>query len=134
MDATLFLAKLIGFTFVIVSLSMLFKKNKVIQAIKSLLKNDGLLYLLEITSMGLGLAIVISANIWSGWVLPVVISLIGWVLLLKGITGLFLSNLSLRKLYYLVRFEEICYPLAIFILIVGIYLIVAGFTVPVPTL
>ncbi len=127
MDATLFLARFIGLSFVIASLFMLFKKDKVIQAIKSLLKNDGVLYLLEIISTGFGLALALGVNISAGWVLPVVIAFFGWVLALRGIIGFFFFDLSLRKLYSSVHFEEIYYPLGFFILIIGMYLAVAGF-------
>lgn len=134
MDATLFLARFIGLSFVIVSLFMLFKKDKVTQAIKSLLKNDGVVYLLEIISTGFGLALALGVNISAGWVLPVVIAFFGWVLVLRGIIGFFFFDLSLRKLYYSVHFEEIYYPLGFFILIIGMYLAIAGFVVPVPIL
>jgi hypothetical protein len=127
MDATLFLGKLTGFSFIIVSLWMLSKKDEVALFIKILLKSNDILYLLEIATTGFGLILALGVNVSAGWVLPVVIALIGWILLLRGLLGFFLPGLSLRKLYYSIHFEEICYPLGIFILIIGMYLTVAGF-------
>ncbi len=128
MDATVFLARFIGFSFVIVTLSMLFDKAKAIQAIKSFLADDGSLFLLEMISTVLGLAVVLTHSVWTGHgTTSFLVTLIGWIFLVRGVIGLFISDLSLRKLYHLIHFEDIYYYAVAIIFLLGLALTYGGF-------
>ena len=123
----MFLARFMGLSFTIVTLAMLFDKAKAIQAIKSFLADDGSLFLLEIISTLLGLAVVITHSAWTGGKTSFLITLIGWIFLVRGGIGLFISDMSLRKLYHLIHFEDIYYYAVTIIFLLGLVLTYGGF-------
>jgi hypothetical protein len=75
-----------------------------------------------------GLAMILGHNVWSGGVLPVVVTLVGWLTLIKSLLFLFLSpeaavGFSLEGLHY----EQLFYLYAAISLILGAYLTSGGF-------
>jgi len=71
---------------------------------------------------------VLAHNIWSGSVLAVVVTLIGWMALIKSLFFLFLphemeAGLFLRQLHY----QQLFYVYAAISLVLGAYLTYCGF-------
>ena len=67
---------------------------------------------------------ILGHNVWSGGALPVIVTLIGWLALIKGLLLLFLSpEAVLGGLQY----EQLFYMYAAIALILGVYLTYAGF-------
>jgi uncharacterized membrane protein YphA (DoxX/SURF4 family) len=81
---TSFLAKLLGLNCVILALAMMTRKQSTVTTIKALIRNPPLLLFVEGLSLAGGLAMVIGHNIWSGSALPVVITLLGWLMVIRG--------------------------------------------------
>jgi hypothetical protein len=127
MPRTTFLARLIGLFFVVAALSMLVKRGASHEAIAGLLHNPSLLLVLEILGVFGGLAMVLGHNIWSGGLLPIVVTVIGWLFLLRNTVLLFLSPDVTINLFNTFRLEEFYYIYAIIGLVIGGYLTYAGF-------
>jgi hypothetical protein len=123
----MYLGQIFGLTFVIVSLAFLFGKAKATLAARSLLANDGALLLMEIAALVIGLALVLTQNNWGNGALAVVIDIIGWVTMLKGLVGLFISDLSLRKFYEFFHYERWFYLIMTIMLLIGIWMTYAGY-------
>jgi hypothetical protein len=75
-----------------------------------------------------GLAMVLGHNVWSGGALPVIVTLVGWLTLIKGLLILFLSpeaavGFFLGGLHY----EQLFYLYTAISLIFGVYLTYGGF-------
>jgi vacuolar-type H+-ATPase subunit I/STV1 len=75
-----------------------------------------------------GLAMVLTHNIWSGGALAVIVTLVGWVTLIKSLFFLFLppeleAGFFLRQLHY----QELFYLYGAFSLVLGVYLTYGGF-------
>ena len=75
-----------------------------------------------------GLAIVIGHNIWSGGALPVVITLVGWLMVIRGGGLLALSQDATIKLFEALRYEDLFYVYMGATLVLGLYLAYAGFS------
>jgi hypothetical protein len=88
---TRLLSRLIGVYCVIVSLAMASHRSATVETITAMVHNTPLLFLSGIIAVVTGLAIVLNHNVWSGGATPVIVTLIGWVTLLKGTLLLFLS-------------------------------------------
>ncbi len=75
-----------------------------------------------------GLAMVLAHNIWSGGVLAVIVTLVGWITLIKSLfflllppemeAGFFLGQLHYRQLFYMYTAIS---------LVLGVYLTYGGF-------
>ena len=87
---TIYLGRLIGLYCVVVALAMLSHKHATVDTITVLVHDAPVLLSVSIIALVAGLAIVLAHNVWSGGVLPVVVTLVGWISLIKGVVFLFL--------------------------------------------
>lgn len=123
---TIFLAKLIGLYCIIVALTMMSRKQAAVAAIESLIANPPLVLLVEVLGLACGLAMIIGHNIWSGGALAVVVTLIGWLMAIRGAVLLALSPEAMAKLFRGLKYEKYFYVYMAGTLILGIYLAVAA--------
>ena len=124
---TIFLSRLIGLFAVLVSLSLLMARKSGVEAVDALIHDRPLMLTIGMIVLLGGLAMVLSHNIWSGGALPVVVTLFGWIILIRGVLILFLSPDAMVSLFEVFRFEEFFYVYAAIPLILGLYLTYAGF-------
>jgi len=125
---TIFLAKLLGLYCIILAVTMMARKTSAVATMKGLVANPPLLLFIELIGLAAGLAIVIGHNIWSGGALPVVVTLLGWVMLIRGVGLLMLSPEGVAKLFDTLRYEELFYVYMGVALVLGLYLAYAGFS------
>jgi hypothetical protein len=128
MPLTLFLAQLLGVLFIVVGLSMWFQKKLLLDAVQLIIHNRVVVYLMGFVGVVAGLALILAHNLWSAGFLALVITLIGWITLFRGLIALFASQNFLKKILHLIKFEKNYYLIVMFVLILGIYLSYAGFT------
>ncbi len=124
---TIFLSRLLGLYSVLIGLAMVAHRQASIETIQAMVHNAPVLYVAGVIALAVGLAMVLGHNVWHGGVLPVVVTLVGWLSLLKGLLLLFLTPhavgvVSLGGLHYEQRF----YLNAAIAIIVGAYLTYAG--------
>jgi len=125
---TIFLSRLIGLYCILVALSMMIRRQATLESVTGLLHNPPMILLLGVITLAAGLAMVLAHNIWSGGVLAVVVTLVGWITLIKSLLFLFLppeveAGFFLRQLHY----QELFYFYGAFSLVLGIYLTYGGF-------
>jgi len=126
-NRTLFLSRLIGPLFTLIALAILIQGQIMVQTFAGMLHDRPLICITAIFILAAGLAIVILHNQWSGGLLPVVITVLGWITLLKGALLLLLPPESLITIYGSLRLGDLLYLYAAIDLVIGIYLTVAGF-------
>jgi predicted phage tail protein len=124
---TLYLAKLIGLMFLVFSLLMAMNKRTMLAAIDELVHSRGLMLIGGSFNLAAGLAIVIGHNVWSGGMLAVVVTLIGWVVTLRGVVWLFTPQDKLVQYYEALQFEQKYYVATAITGVLGLYLSIAGF-------
>jgi len=85
---TIYLARLIGLSFVLLAAGILVRGNALMMATAA----DGPVMLVY-ASFGLaaGLAIILGHNVWSGGTLPVIVTLVGWLILAKSLALLLVA-------------------------------------------
>lgn len=88
---TRFLSRLIGAYCLVVSLAMASHGQATVAMIAEIVHDAPLLFLCGIIAVATGLAIVLNHNVWSGGAVAIVITLVGWITLLKGALLLFLT-------------------------------------------
>jgi hypothetical protein len=125
---TTFLSRLIGLYLILISLAMAAHKAATVESMDALIHNPPVLFVIGVIAVAAGLAMVLGHNIWSGGVLPVVVTLTGWLLLSKGVLWLFLSPEAVYGLLLAgIRFEQFFYLYMAAVLLLGIGLTYAGF-------
>jgi hypothetical protein len=126
MDLTHFLARLLGLYCIVISITMLSRRQAMLAIVTSCVQNRALLFLAEILGLAAGLAIVLGHNIWSSGLLALIVTLIGWVTLIRSIILLFLSPEAIGRFVKAVRYEQNYYLFTAIPLLVGLYLALAG--------
>src|SRR5579863_1637554 len=108
---TLFLGRLIGLYSIIVSLAMVVHRQETVAMVTALFHDIPLLFLCGAIAVIGGLAMVLGHNIWSGGARPIIVTVVGWLTLIKGAlllfllpdaaSGVFLGALHYGQLFYL---------------------------------
>jgi hypothetical protein len=94
----------------------------------ALLNNAALMWVLSVITLTAGLAMVLAHNVWSGGTLPVVVTLVGWATLIKGLLFLFLpSGVESEFILSALRNPLLFYVWMTPSLVIGIYLTYGGF-------
>lgn len=125
---TAFLSKLIGLYCILVALSMVTRKQATVETVTSVLRDAPLLMLLGVITLSAGLALVLAHNVWSGGAAAVVVTLIGWVTVIKGLLFLFLPPGAEFKLFFEgLHYEQLFYVYLSISFLIGAYLTYGGF-------
>jgi hypothetical protein len=126
---TVFLARFIGLFTVVLVVAFLVRGSAGVEAAVA----DGPVMLVyAIISLATGVAMILGHNVWSGGALPVVVTLVGWVILAKGLMLLFVTPEALQQIFDHMHYGEHYYLYLAPSLVVGLYLTWAGFTAPSP--
>ncbi len=125
---TSFLSRLIGLYCILVALSMMTRKQAVVRTVTALLNDPSMMLVLGVITLAAGLAIVLAHNIWSGGALAVIVTLVGWLTMIKGLLFLYLSpeletEFVLRQLHY----DKLFYVYMAVLIVIGAYLTYGGF-------
>jgi len=125
---TVFLSRLIGLYCILVALSMMTRRETTVETVTALLQNPSMMLILGVITLAAGLAMVLAHNIWSGGALVVVVTVIGWITLLKSLLFLFLppemeAGLFVGQLHY----QQLFYLYGTFSLVLGVCLTYGGF-------
>lgn len=92
---TMFLATVIGWYLVILSLFTFFQYGQLKSIATEIMGNRGLFFIVAIVTLILGLLMVVSHNLWvMDW--PVVITLISWLVLVSALLRLFYLDTAMK--------------------------------------
>ena len=125
---TIYLARFIGLFLLIVSASMVLDPDSIIEMATALIDDRALLLIVGLIALGIGLAIVVGHNVWSGGLMPILITLFGWSQFLRGLALLLLPTETQIAFFQVMRLEDFFYIYAGIPLVIGAYLTYAGFT------
>jgi hypothetical protein len=122
---TVFLARSIGLFTILLVAGFLVRGGRLIETTAA---DVPVMLSYAIISLAMGVAMVVGHNVWSPGALPVVVTLVGWLILAKGIFLLFLSPEAFGGMMHRMRYGEhySLYLAPAFVL--GLYLTWAGFT------
>jgi hypothetical protein len=124
---TTYLARLIGIYCILIALAMIIRKQATVDVLTAMLHNAQLLLALGVITVIAGLALVLGHNIWSGGAVPVIVTLVGWIALIKGSLLLFLSPEQESSVFLdSLHLEQGFYFYLGFTLLLGIYLTYAA--------
>jgi len=91
MQTSIFLAKLIGPILLVAGVAMLVNRKELDALAHEFLRSRAFLVLFGFIDLAAGLAIVLTHNVWiADW--RVIITLLGWLLLVRGLVRIFLPD------------------------------------------
>ena len=103
---TIFLARFFGLSCLLLCAVLVARPKASLAAINSMAENPGLILVTGIFTMGAGAATVVGHNVWSGGALPVAVTLLGWVTLIKGVVLMAAPPRALATIYRALHYPE----------------------------
>lgn len=125
MDTTIFLAKLIGIFCLVMGTSML-RRNTMMEVFRELSQTRALSYVMGVIMLILGLLIILSHSNWEN-ALAIVITLLGWGVLIEATVFLFFPKETMAKYINALENQTIYYLIVLGYVAVGAYLFYNGF-------
>lgn len=128
MDASIFLAKAIGFIYIVVAIMLFSKQKKVKVIVKEVCSDPAMLFMTGMISLVLGTLIVLFHNIWV-WDWRLLITLIGWLAIVRGIVRTLFPHIAVKIMNKMIKKKDKYQAAAVIILVVGVVLSYYGFIV-----
>lgn len=127
MHKSVFLAKVIGWYCVILSLVILFRQQHLQMIFQQIAATQALLFIIGIFTLILGLIMVLNHNIWElKW--PLLITLISWLTLLSGIFRLVYPETGLQAGLWIFENTSWLTVSAVIYLLIGVYLLYKAYS------
>jgi hypothetical protein len=129
---TIYLSRLIGVVALIIGIAMLADKQMVVVALGQLGIDRTPLLLLGLIRVSIGAAIVLVHNVWTRGFWPLVVTLTGWAILVRGVMVLFVPPDVMAALIGATHVVDFYYVYAAIPLVLGAYLSLRGFSATAP--
>ena len=126
---TVFLARLIGLFSILIVAGLMIRAGSVVETI---LADGPVMLVYAVISLGLGLGMILAHNKWSGAAPTVVVTLVGWLILAKGILLLCLAPETFTRLLAQIHYGAHFSLFLMAALMIGLYLTWAGFSPTTP--
>ena len=123
---TAYLSRLLGLFAIVVALAMITYKQETVETIAALMSNSASVFAVGLIAVAAGLALILAHNVWSGGAATVIVTLVGWLSLIKGLACLFLPQQTLAGLAGSQRYERLFYLSPVISLLLGFYLVYAS--------
>lgn len=128
MLTSIVLARFFGLYLAIISIFMLVRSDSVREMLTDFANSKAVMFLTAIITLMLGIILVILHNVWTpNW--RVVVTLLAWITLIKGILRLFIPESAVKMMSKFTSNKSAYYITAIITLIVGVFLIYQGFVI-----
>ncbi|WP_454783212.1 hypothetical protein [Legionella sp. WA2022007384] len=119
---TNFLAALLGWYLVIVSLLLLVRREIVVAAMKELMGQRAVMLFVGVITLIIGLLMVLSHNVWvMGW--PVIVTVFAWLILISGLFRLYCPDTVYKIWNKLINKSELFITIDVISLLIGLFLL-----------
>jgi uncharacterized membrane protein len=126
MENSLFLARIVGWFFIIVAAGMSLNSQAYQKIMEDFSKNTALVYLSGIFTLLIGFLMVSTHNIWrADWTL--IITIFGWLGFIKGVWLLLLPNTVAKITAAYQKKASLLVAYAVVMLALGIFLVFKGY-------
>ena len=125
---TIFLGRLLGLYLVAISVGMLANRRRTLDTLDGMARSGPWMLFSGMVATGVGLAVVLSHQVWSGGALPIVVTLVGWAALLKGIVLLLVPAEHVADGYKGIGFERFFQVWMVVVLAIGLWTAAVAFT------
>jgi hypothetical protein len=126
---TAFLGKFIGIYLILISLPMAINKQSTLETVMAMVHNGPVVFVVGLMLVALGVAMILSHNVWSGGgALAIIVTLVGWLTLIKGLLFLFLPTPAAVGVFlWGPTYERYFYVDVAIAFILGVYLTYGSF-------
>ena len=124
---TVFLARLIGMYFLLIALTFSAHKQQTLIAFDAIVHSQDIVLVTGIVALAVGLALVIGHNRWSGGAPAIIVTIVGWILLIRSVLVLLLPPDVVGLVYDMLGIDRYFSVYMVVIGVIGLYLIWSSF-------
>ena len=128
MDLTIFLTQVIGLYLILIGVIFLARRKVMMAVMADIIKNKPLIYVVAISELLAGLALVVGHNVWA-WDIFVVITIVGWLMVVEALIYLILPYSLISKIFKKINTPSVYIVGGILSVILGAYMAGIGFGV-----
>jgi putative exporter of polyketide antibiotics len=125
---TIYLSRLLGIFLLVLAATELTQRSTLAETAMGIVNSPALLLVYGMLSLIAGLAIVLAHNEWRGGAMALVVTILGWLLLLKGAALIVIPPALWTGILQASHFAELYALYGVLPLAVGGYLTFAGFS------
>ena len=129
---TIYLSRLLGVVFLILAVALLANREMGVAALGQLGVDRTPLLLLGLVRVVFGVVIVLVHNVWRQGFWPLVVTLTGWVILVRGVAVLLIPPDAMAGIMNAAHVVDFYYLYAAIPLVLGGYLALRGFSASAP--
>lgn len=126
MGTSLFLAKVMGVYIIIKGIMAVIKKKDFRKLAEEFAINTSLRYFASLLISILGLLVVFSHNIWSGW--QAIITVLGYLMVIEAVVFMLISKNMAQGLIEKINKNAYYYSMSAVAILLGVYLLSKGFS------
>ncbi|OHA59537.1 MAG: hypothetical protein A2589_01595 [Candidatus Vogelbacteria bacterium RIFOXYD1_FULL_46_19] len=126
MSLSLYLAQVVGLYLILMGLILLVKRQAMMRVVTEMAKNRALIYTICVIELAAGLALVVAHNVWA-WNFQVIITIVGWLLLLEAVAYLMLPYRVFTKWVSWLNKKSVYWIGGFLAVALGLYLTNIGF-------
>ncbi|HTV93994.1 MAG TPA: hypothetical protein VMG98_14910 [Verrucomicrobiae bacterium] len=115
-----------GLWLVLIAVGMLVNRQSTLDAVTALFADQALMWVTGVFTLLFGLWIVLTHNRWSGGGVAVIVTLYGWIALIKGLLFEWLPLPMQAGFYQALHLEQFFSWYAVVALVLGAYLVYGG--------
>jgi hypothetical protein len=106
---------------------MVANRQNTLDVLNGFFASPALMWTTGIFTTLVGVVMVVTHNRWSGGALPFIVTLYGWIVLVKGLTFVWLPASGQQPFYNALHFDEYFYFYFIVSIVIGAHLTYGGF-------
>jgi hypothetical protein len=126
---TIYFAQLAGLYFLILGVILATRKRAaIIDLMFQMVESPPFIFLTGMIRIIIGLAVLIGNGPGGGSALPIVVALLGWITLIRGVAMLLVTPAQERKLIEFWRKDALYFTAVALVFVLGIYLTREGFS------
>ena len=126
METSVFIARIFGLCYLILGAGFVFNRKAFVRVMEDFCKNAALLFYGGLLALVIGVVIILTHNVWvANW--TVIITIIGWIALIKGIWIIVFPNTVSKFMQAYQKNENLLMVHSIVALIFGAVLTFFGF-------
>jgi hypothetical protein len=123
-------ARILGLWTLLAVVGMVADRQNTIDVVNGFFASAALMWTVGVFTTLVGVVILVTHNRWSGGLLPVIVTIYGWMVLIKGVTFVWLPASAAGAFYNSPQFSRYFYGYFIVSLVIGAYLTYGGFSKP----
>jgi hypothetical protein len=127
MMSTKVFARIFGLWTLLAALGMVGNRENTIGVVSGFFASPALMWATGLLTLLIGIVVLVAHNRWSGGMLPLIVTLYGWIVFVKGLAFVWLPPLAEQAFYNSLHFGQCFYFYLIVPLALGVYLTYGGF-------